>query len=234
MRSRGSDHTYRKPVAHLPLRPRLGWRDLEERDVHHEQSDDHRDVRGRIHEEAGCDADDADQQAGDGRTDDPRHVDVDGVQRHSVVQVLAADHLHDERLAGRVVERSDAPERKGAQVHHPELDGVGRGEDAERERDEAEGDLGNQKHPPLREAIGHQPAERGEQEHGKELQRDDETERRAAARQLEDQPSLGDGLHPGARQRDRLADHVEPVVPTAVKGAEGLARLVAEPGSHIC
>ena len=61
-----------------------------------------------------------------------------------------------------------------------------------------------------------------EQQHGQELQCDDEAERGAAAGQLEDQPGLSHRLHPGARQRDRLADHVEPVVPTAVKGAERL------------
>jgi hypothetical protein len=94
--------------------------------------------------------------------------------------------------------------------------------------------LRDQQHPPLREAIGHEPPEGAEQQDGKELQCDDEAERRAAAGQLEDQPGLGDGLHPGTGQRDRLAGQVEPVVPTAVEGAEGLARLVAEPGSHIC
>ena len=150
------------------------------------------------------------------------------------MEVLATDHLHDERLAGRVVERGDAPEHEGAQVHHPELNDVGRGESAQRERHEPEGDLRDQQHPPLREPVGHEPAEGAEQEHGQELQCDDEAERGAAAGQLEDQPSLSHGLHPGAGQRDRLADHVEPVVPTAVQGAEGLAGLGAEAGSHIC
>jgi len=74
---------------------------------------------------------------------------------------------------------------------------------------------------------------RREQQHGQELEAGGDAERRAAAAgELEDQPVLGDALHPGAGVRDDAARGVEPVVAVA-EGAEGGAhRFSGPPHEH--
>ncbi len=82
--------------------------------------------------------------------------------------------------------------------------------------------LGDHQQAPLREAVGEQPAPGAEEQDRQELQRRGQPDRDAAAGQLEDQPDLGDHLHPVAGERDDLPGEVAPVVGDG-EGVEGCA-----------
>ena len=75
----------------------------------------------------------------------------------------------------------------------------------------------------LVDTVGQRAAPGAEEQHRSELQADRDPEVQGAAREAQDQPVLGHGLHPGAAHRDDLAEEVEPVVVDA-QGAERAAQ----------
>ena len=79
----------------------------------------------------------------------------------------------------------------------------------------------------LRDAVGEQPAPGAEEEDRQELERGRHPDREAAAGQRQDQPDLGDHLHPVAADRDQLPGEVAPVV-RDLERCEG----AAERGGH--
>jgi hypothetical protein len=86
----------------------------------------------------------------------------------------------------------------------PELDQAGVGQDAERQRLEHHHDLGAQQEFALREAVGDDAAEQPQQQHRQGLEHRDGSERQRRVGQAQDQPGLGDRLHPGAGVGDDL------------------------------
>ena len=71
------------------------------------------------------------------------------------------------------------------------------------EADQAHGSLGADQQPALGQPVGEQPGERGQQQHRRELQAggDADGDRGVVGEDGEDQPVLGDALHPGADVR---------------------------------
>src|SRR5581483_2353003 len=57
----------------------------------------------------------------------------------------------------------------------------------------------------LRHSVSDRSSERGEQKHRQELQRSDEAERERRTGENQDQPALGQALHPGADERNGLS-----------------------------
>ena len=92
---------------------------------------------------------------------------------------------------------------------------VSAGRTSERLRDREQTALGD--------AVGEQAAPHAREEHRQELQAGGDADERAVAGQLQDQPHLGDGLHPVAAERDDLAGEVAPVVRDGER-AEGAAQ----------
>ena len=80
----------------------------------------------------------------------------------------------------------------------------------------------------LAHAVGEHAAHRAEDEDRQELQRRGQADGGAGAGELHDQPHLGHGLHPVARERDHLAGEVAPVVRDA-EGEEG----AVQGGAHL-
>ena len=93
---------------------------------HHEQRADHRHVADRVQQKAPALADSRDDQAGDAGTDDPRAVQHRGVQRDRVDDVVAVDHLDEERLPRRDVERVGDAEQRRQHEDVPDLNDVRR------------------------------------------------------------------------------------------------------------
>ena len=85
--------------------------------------------------------------------------------------------------------------------------------------------LGGLQHVPAAAPVGDGAGDGPEDQHRQELRGGDEAEEAAAAGELQDQPAHGDGLHPGAGLRDRLATEVEPEVAVA----EGREPAAVEP-----
>ena len=80
-------------------------------------------------------------------------------------------------------------------------------------------DLGRDQGPALREVVGDHAAEQAEHQHRRESAHGHETERERIVGELEDEPALGDGLHPRADERDQLAEEEQPVVAVAERRA---------------
>ena len=87
----------------------------------------------------------------------------------------------------------------------PHLDLVADDQDAENKSEHAHHRLQRHHEPALVDAVGYDAAIGAEHQHGQRLQGYRETDVSRGVRQLEDQPRLRDGLHPGPDQRDGLA-----------------------------
>ena len=85
---------------------------------------------------------------------------------------------------------------------------------ARRHHHDLDGDQGRA----LRERVGEHAREQPEHHDRDELGGRDHPEPERVVGQLEDEPGLGDLLHPGADQRDRLAAEEQPVVAMAERG----------------
>jgi hypothetical protein len=94
----------------------------------------------------------------------------------------------------------------------PELDAAGGDEEGEDSGLGHRKRLGDDEGASLGEAVGEGAAEEGKDGDGEELEGGDGAEGERRAGKLEDEPGLGSGLHPGADERDELADEVDAVV----------------------
>ena len=109
------------PSQHLPLAA-LGPRHRHELcRAHLLQREDDRAERRGVDQEDGSGADEHDEEAGDGRSDDPAEVERRAVERDGVLQVVAADHLDDERLARGCIDGSADAEQQREQEDVPDL-----------------------------------------------------------------------------------------------------------------
>jgi hypothetical protein len=180
--------------------------------VHAPEGDDHRAEGRGVEQEAGGNADGGDQRPGSGRPEDPGGVDQDAVESHRVDHLIGADQLDHEALARRVVDRVDRAAHENQREHHPRLDRAGHRQAPERERRDRHRGLRDDQQRALREAIRDHAAPGAKNEDRQELEGRGDADRDPASGQLEDQPHLGDHLHPVAAQGDDLAGEVAPVV----------------------
>ena len=178
---------------------------------------------GRVEEEAGGQPDQPDDEPGHGRADDARSVEDGAVEGHRVGHVGPSDHLDHERLADRHLDGIHEAEPDGQQVDHPDLDGAGHHEQPQGQRQAERHELGHDERLALGQRIGDEAAEEPEGEDGQELAGRGYAERERIVGQLQDEPALGNGLHPGAHQRDELAGEEEAEVAVPERGADGRA-----------
>ena len=193
---------------------------------------DHRAVGERVDQDhpagrPGAAAQGADHQAGQGRADDAGGVERGGVEADGVGEVVGADHLGDERLAGgRVEGRADA-EEEGDHVDLPDL-GHRRVTASTPSTSEASAMVSwvswSRRRLGKRSAITPAYGERSRT--GRNCR--PVVMPRAVplpSVRLQDQPVLGDALHPGAGVGHQAAERVAPVV-GVVECAEGGAQEV--------
>ena len=184
--------------------------------------------RDAVDDEHRAGAEDLDQQAGQRRADHAAEVERRAVEADRVGQVVRADHLHDEGLPGRVVERGAQTEQGREDEDVPDRDDAGEVEHAERDRDQAHERLGEDQQLALGVAVGEHPAPRAEEQHRQELQPGGDAERDAVVvGELDDQPVLGDALHPGADVRDHAPGVVDAVVAVAQRAERRAHRRVS-------
>ena len=124
-------------------------------------------------------------------------------------------------------------EQERQHVHVPGLHPAEHGEHTEHCCRAPHGELGHHQHAALREAVGDHAGDGGEQQDRQELQTGRDAERPGAAGQREDEPVLGDALHPGADVRHQRAGGEQAVVAIA-EGGEGavVADAVDQPTSR--
>src|SRR3989454_1012793 len=206
--------------------PGRGWHGAphERREPHGEEAGDHGDVAHAVQEEAHADAGDPDQHSRDRRADDPGGVEHGRVERDRVHEILFADELHDERLAGGNVERVDDAEEHGQHHDLPRRDPAGPHEHGQRQRLEHLQSLRPHDEATLVHAIHHDTRVQREQQHaqGAERLRQPDGERRVG--DVEHQPAERDRLHPGPDERDALTEEEEPEVAVGKRSEPKRAR----------
>ena len=153
------------------------------------------------------------------------HCTITLFRRDRVDDPIGADHLDHEALARWVVDRVDAPRTKASAEDHPCLDAPVRASAKSTRAGTAMAICVAMQEAALVEAVGQNAGVGAEEEDRDELGRDDQADRHAAAGQLQDQPGLGDHLHPVAAQGDHLAGEVAAVVGHPQRGGtSGSAR----------
>ncbi len=185
--------------------------------------------------ETGRHTPEGDDHAGDRRAGDPRRVHQDAVEADRVDDPVGADDLDHERLPGGIVDREHEAAESDHREHHPRLDGAEGGQGEEQHRGDRHSGLGDDQELALVEAVGERAAEGTEEEDPRELQGGGEADGEAGARQSEDEPELGDDLHPVAGQGDDLPAEVEAVI-ADLEGCEGAVEggAQARPSSSTC
>ena len=178
---------------------------------------EHGEIRRAVeqdHPSAGADtgSEEGDDATGYRRSDHAAEVERRRVEGHRVGERVAADHLVDERLAGRGVERCGGAEGEGDGVHMPGLGDSGDRQDTEKGGSRRHGDLRHHHHRSLGEAIGEDTGDRGEQQDRQELQTGRQAEGAGTAGEGEHEPVLGDALHPCPRVGDKRAGGEQAVV----------------------
>ncbi len=138
--------------------------------------DYHGAVADAVEEEAERGSEDADQDAGNRRTDDPGAVEDRGVERNGVGDVLAADHLDDERLAGGHVDRVDEAEQECQHEYMPDLDDLEGDQCGENQGQQPGRGLGPDDRLPLGPYVGDDPAEEAQDQDGHELNGSEEAD----------------------------------------------------------
>ena len=162
-----------------------------------------------------------DEQAGHGGAHHAGTVEHRRVEGDSARQVVPADQVGHERLAGGHVQRRDQAVERGEHRHMPVLH-VPR----PRQRGEGEGlqhqrGLGGQDEPPLAHPIGDGAGQEREEQHRAELKRAEQPELERRIGQLEHEPRLADALHPGPDERHDLAGKEQAVVPVTERPHSG-------------
>src|SRR6266702_4156600 len=206
--------------------PGRGWHRArhERREPHGEEAGDHGDVAHAVQEEAHADAGDPNQHSRNRRADDPGGVEHGRVERDRVHEILFADELHDERLAGGNVERIDDAEEHRQHHDLPRRDPAGPHEHGQRERFEHLQSLRPHDEATLVHAIHDDTRVQREQQHaqGAERLRQPDGERRVG--DAEHQPAERDRLHPGPDERDALTEEEQPEVAVGKRSEPKRAR----------
>ena len=223
-RDRGQVAEPRDDVLQVVPDPRRGGPPHRRVRPHDGQGPERRDEAQSVDEEAGSDADEADQQARHRRAQDPRQVEDGGVERDRVHEVLAADQLDDEGLPGRVVDGVHAPQQEGQCEDVPVAGDAAPHQPCQDQGEDHEHHLGREEDPALGVAVDQRARHEGQDHDGQPLHgaHDPELERTPGKPQHE--PGLPDVLHPGPDQGDALAAPEDPEVPVGHR-REGLTEL---------
>lgn len=166
----------------------------------------------------------ADDDAGDRRADGTGNVDQHRIEADGVAQVRGADDLKDEGLSRGILEATDQAEQECERVDLPKFHGMRHREDAEAEGKDPHRRLQDDHEFALVDAVGDDAPVGSEDQDGKCLQRGDDAQGNARSGQLEHEPGLGNALHPGADERNRLTAEIKSVV----RIAQRCERLLAE------
>src|SRR3989441_3686227 len=196
----------------------------ERREPHGEEAGDHGDVAHAVQEEAHADAGDPDQHSRDRRADDPGGVEHGRVERDRVHEILFADELHDERLAGGNVERIDDAEEHRQHHHLPRRDPAGPHEHGQRQRLEHLQSLCPHDEATLVHAIHDDTRVQCEQQHAQRAERLRQPDGERRVGDVEHQPAERDRLHPGPDKRDALTEEEEPEVAVGKRSEAKRAR----------
>ena len=186
---------------------------VQRRGIHAGQRCDERAVRQCVEQEDRTGADSDDEEPGHRGPDHPCRVERGTVQTHRIGQIVPAHHLQHERLASGVVHGGHQAKSERENIHMPDGDHTAHVQHPEGERHQRHAQLGGNEQATLRVPVGEHPAPQPEEQHRQELQAGGDAQGGpAAVGQLEDQPVLGDTLHPGADIGYECASEPAPVV----------------------
>lgn len=172
-----------------------------------------------VQEERRADADGLNDDACERGAEDARDLERHRVDADGVDEDLAPDHLKEKSLAYGIVysRNSSLDEREDIDV--PDLDIAARDEAKENGGLDHEQGLGDHEGRTLGQMVGQDAAKQRKEHNGQELEGDNGSEgERGIVGELEDEPRLRGGLHPGAGEGDELAGPEEAKVADAQGG----------------
>src|SRR5262245_10048350 len=138
------------------------------------------------------------------RTGAPRHVKNDRVETNSVSQVTGGYDIGDHRCACRLLKSLDHCHSEGGRVHMPRLDLPGDDKQSQPDQHQAVNNLGNQYLCLARIAIGCASCQWGQQERRNGLYAAHQAELERRIRQLVNQPTASDLIHPERHGCERM------------------------------
>src|SRR5579872_1058735 len=167
-------------------------------DLHHEESDDHRDIADGIGEEAPTFTDTGDENSRNGWADDAGAVEHGRIESDGIHQVFLANHLYEEVLPAGNVEGIDHAQERGEQENMPDLHIPRESQSGENGSQNHGSDLSTDDDFLAVVTVGDNSAEGRNQEDGKLAGEAYRAEQERRTCQTIDKPRLGDALHPSA------------------------------------
>jgi hypothetical protein len=138
------------------------------------------------------------------------HGGIQGDGVHQVPSVL--HHLHCQGLAGGGVKGVGHAQGKSQHSDMPDLQDASSGQSSEDERAEHHCRLRPDQEGSPGDPVGHGASREHQEKGGDSVGEGDGPQCEPGARNLIDDPPLGNGLHPGAHQGKGLTDEPEPIV----------------------
>ena len=203
---------------------------------HHQRVDDDEE-RQRVEQETGVHrlrlvvavaAEERQRHAEEQRSDDPRDVELDRVERDRVRQVLLVDERRNQRLIGGPAERLRAAGDERQREDVPDLDHLQVHQQRERARRRHLNDLRHDERAAAIVTVGEDAADQREQDDRQLLQKRIEPEEERRARQRQHQPVLRDDLHPCADARGACPEPLHPEIAVGERGKHARHRAHAE------
>jgi hypothetical protein len=177
-------------------------------DVHDQQAEHERQVRGRVEPERGRDPERVHDHGAEHRPDRARQVVGHRVERDRGREIPGRHELPDEGARGRRRERAADAEGEREHDHDPDRRQPAPREQRERPAEERRDDLRREQDVTPVESVGGEPGPRHEQKHRRELRRGQDPEQERRVGQPVDEERGGQVLEPGAARRQRVADEV--------------------------
>ena len=166
--------------------------------LEHEEGNDGRKKGEAVESEAPFFAQLGECDAAQRRTDDARHVELNGLQGDGVRHVFFTDQRGNQRLVGGSAECLGETGNEREAENLPDADEMEGDEGGEQEGGAHLHALRDEQHLAALDAVGHHAADQGEQKDRDAAEEGIEAEQEGRVGELQNEPALGGNLHPGA------------------------------------
>ncbi len=221
--------TYEADALFHACEDRLGGFGGDELHLDHEERDDDGDVGDAVEGEAPGRAQRGVGEAADGGADDTREIELDGVHRDGVREVLRADEGGQKRRVGRTAEGLADSDEEAEREDVPDLYEVQGEEGGEQEGADHLDVLGGKQHLAAIHAIGKDASKEREHHDGKLAEEEVEAEVEGVFGEVVDEPALGELLDEGADGGDAGSYPHQPEV-TVAEGSEDACKKLRATG----
>ena len=179
----------------------------------HQETGHHCQEARPIDQEAAAFAEGGDSHTTEGRTDEPGTGQHGGIESDRIGQIVEADDLAHECLAGRNVHGIDRAMQQSDGDHLPDLHQTAQGQHRQDDSQRDGQPVGNEQCDAAIIPVRHSTGQRPQQEERDLLGKSGHTQQFRRPGHAKDQPSLGNTLDPIADVGDQLRKEIELIVP---------------------